>query len=895
MILQFRISYFTQWGQRLFVVGNLPELGGGDPSKAVAMNFQPSETWQLDLPITLGKERELHYYYLLRDENAQTSTAEWGSGRTLHLEPEKYATLTLIDAWNSVSALENTFMTAPFSEVLLRPNYPTVAAKPVRSVTHHFEVKAPLLAKGDALCIVGSGAALGDWDTSKALPMACNGTALWSLDANLGKLKDSVHFKYGVYNLQTKQFRYFENGADRIVPVAGKGELVVVTDAFARFDGGFFRGAGVSIPVFSLRSQRSFGVGDFADLKLMADWASRVGLKLIQVLPLNDTLGTHTDADILPYAAISAFALNPLFLDLEELHLSEKNELTKQRKAEQKRLNDEPMVDFLPVLNFKLKYAKAAYAEQKNEFLRDKDFKKFYAENEYWLKPYAVFCCLRDKFGTSDYSRWNDFAHYDEKKIEPLTKSSHAWFDEIAVNWFIQYHLHLQLKEAVAYAHSLGVVLKGDIPIGVNRNSCDTWTNPELFNMDMQAGAPPDMFAIKGQNWELPTYNWEAIERTGFDWWKKRFEQMSRYFDTFRIDHILGFFRIWQIPMAHEEGIMGYLNPSIPLYVDEFESRGLWFDYERFTKPYITDQILWDNFGNEADWVRQNCLYIEYGFAYRIKPEYASQKAVQRMFDEGKISERVKWGLFDLISNVLLFEVPGSEGRQYYPRYGMEALSTFQNLDENQKRVFRELYVDYFYRRQDARWYASGMRKLPALKRATNMLICGEDLGMMTHCVTAVMNELGILSLEIQRAPKTDKIEFFHPADAPYLSVVTPSTHDMSIIRGWWEEDFATSQRFYNQQLGHWGEAPYFCEWWVNRDIVVQHLYSPAMWSIFQWQDLMGMSPELRRENPNDERINVPSNTKFSWRYRMHISLEDLLNADDFNDMLRNLVQQAGR
>ena len=895
MILQFRISYFTQWGQRLFVVGNLPELGGGDPSKAVAMNFQPSETWQLDLPITLGKERDLHYYYLLRDENAQTSTAEWGSGRTLHLEPEKYATLTLIDAWNSVSALENTFMTAPFSEVLLKPNYPTVAAKPVRSVTHHFEVKAPLLAKGDALCIVGSGAALGDWDTNKALPMACNGTALWSLDANLGKLKDSVHYKYGVYNISTKQFRYFENGADRIVPVAGKGELVVVTDTFARFEGGLFRGAGVSIPVFSLRSQRSFGVGDFADLKLMADWASRVGLKLIQVLPLNDTLGTHTDADILPYAAISAFALNPLFLDLEELHLSAKHELTKQRKAEQKRLNDEPLVDFLPVLNFKLKYAKAAYVEQKNEFLHDKDFKKFYAENEYWLKPYAVFCCLRDKFGTSDYSRWNDFAHYDEKKIEPLTKPSHAWFDEIAANWFIQYHLHLQLKEAVAYAHSLGVVLKGDIPIGVNRNSCDTWTNPELFNMDMQAGAPPDMFAIKGQNWELPTYNWEAIERTGFDWWKKRFEQMSRYFDTFRIDHILGFFRIWQIPMAHEEGIMGYLNPSIPLYVDEFESRGLWFDYERFTKPYITDQILWDNFGNEADWVRQNCLYIEYGFAYRIKPEYASQKAVQRMFDEGKISERVKWGLFDLISNVLLFEVPGSEGRQYYPRYGMEALSTFQNLDENQKRVFRELYVDYFYRRQDARWYASGMRKLPALKRATNMLICGEDLGMMTHCVTAVMNELGILSLEIQRAPKTDKIEFFHPADAPYLSVVTPSTHDMSTIRGWWEEDFATSQRFYNQQLGHWGEAPYFCEWWVNRDIVVQHLYSPAMWSIFQWQDLMGMSPELRRENPNDERINVPSNTKFSWRYRMHISLEDLLKADDFNDMLRNLVQQAGR
>ena len=413
--------------------------------------------------------------------------------------------------------------------------------------------------------------------------------------------------------------------------------------------------------------------------------------------------------------------------------------------------------------------------------------------------------------------------------------------------------------------------------------------------MDMQAGAPPDMFAVKGQNWELPTYNWDVIESTDFDWWKKRFQQMSCYFDTFRIDHILGFFRIWQIPMEQEEGIMGYLNPSVPLYVDEFESRGVWFDYERFTKPYITDHILWENFGEEADWVRQNCLYLEHGFAYRLKSEYLSQKAVKKLYEDGKISERVKWGLFDLISNVLLFEVPDSHGRQYYPRYGMEALSTFQALDESQKRVFRELSVEYFYRRQDAFWYQSGMRKLPALKRASNMLICGEDLGMMTHCVTSVMKELGILSLEIQRAPKDDKIEFFHPADAPYLSVVTPSTHDMSTVRGWWEEDYGVAQRFYNSQLGHWGKAPYFCEWWVNRDIVSQHLYSPAMWAIFQWQDLMGISPELRRENPNDERINVPSNSLFSWRYRMHMTLETLLECDDFNEFLRNSIEQSGR
>jgi len=216
-------------------------------------------------------------------------------------------------------------------------------------------------------------------------------------------------------------------------------------------------------------------------------------------------------------------------------------------------------------------------------------------------------------------------------------------------------------------------------------------------------------------------------------------------------------------------------------------------------------------------------------------------------------------------------------------------------LDDHTKKGLDELYIHYFYHRQDENWYHSGMEKLPALKRSTNMLICGEDLGMMTPCVTAVMKELGILSLEVQRAPKSNKIEFFHPNDAPYLSVVTPSTHDMSTVRGWWEEDRSVTQKFFNTQLGHWGEAPYFCEWWISRDIILQHLYSPAMWAIFQMQDLLGISPKLRRENPHEERINIPSNSMSSWRYRLHLNMEDLLQEDEFNNELRNFIVQSGR
>jgi 4-alpha-glucanotransferase len=621
-----------------------------------------------------------------------------------------------------------------------------------------------------------------------------------------------------------------------------------------------------------------------------------VGLKLIQVLPLNDTIGTHTDDDVLPYAAITAFALNPLFLNLPALgKLPAGNELTAEYKQLQPELNNRELVEFLEVVNFKLRYAREVYLLQKIKYSKNNNFLKFISDNEYWLPPYAAFCVLRDKFGTSDYRRWENYSSFDNDLIAGMAAPESDTADEMYINYFIQYHLHLQLSDAHKYAHANGVVLKGDIPIGVNRNSADTWVHPELFHLDKQAGAPPDMFAVKGQNWELPTYNWDAIQRAGFEWWKRRFAQMSLYFDTFRVDHILGFFRIWQIPTDQIEGIMGHLHPSTPVHVNEFGEKGVMFDYNRFCKPYITDHILWEIFGEDASWVKSNCLQIEDGWVLRLKAAFSSQKNVEQMYKEGQFSDKIKWGLFDIISNVLFFEAEGSNRTQFFPRFGFQSLSTFRDLDEFTRIKLDELYVDYYFRRQDAYWYKSGMEKLPALKRATNMLICGEDLGLMTQCVTEVMKETGILSLEVQRAPKTNTLEFFHPADAPYMSVVTPSTHDMSTIRGWWEEDRGVTQRFFNQQLGHYGEAPFFCEWWICRDILLQHLYSPAMWAIFQLQDLISISDELRRENPHEERINVPSNSRFSWRYRMHLTVEELLESELFNTELSNYIKQSGR
>lgn len=896
MKIHFKIQYHTVWGQKLLVTGNTAVLGNYDFSKALKMSYSESGFWTASIDIADSEVASLRYQYLVMDDNTKLIQQEWGDGRHLNFPLKDELNCICVDEWNSPAAIENTFLTTPFTSVLLKDEHTCLTHEVPSKFTHVFRVKAPFLDKNHTLCLIGNCKMLGAWTVQK--PMLMHKTDdYWQLFIDLSKCEKDVHYKYGFYDTEDKCFCAFEDGQDRYAPVPNDKKTVVsVNDGFVRMRAPHWRAAGVGLPVFSLRSRQSFGVGDFVDLKLFIDWAARTGIKLIQVLPLNDTIGTHTEADVLPYAAITAFALNPIFLNLPAMgKLPAAHPLQKEYKARQTELNSLKLLDFLEVVNYKMSYARELYLIQSEKLLKNKAYNQFIEENAYWLKPYAVFCVLRDRFGTSEFSKWEEYAVFNQAKIDAFTSTVSPDYNEVALNYFVQYHLHLQLIDAHDYAHSKAVVLKGDIPIGVNRNSADTWSNPELFHLDKQAGAPPDMFSVRGQNWELPTYNWEAIMRTDFDWWKKRFAQMSHYFDTFRVDHILGFFRIWQIPMDQVEGLLGHLHPSVPVHVNEFQEKGLWFDYNRFCKPHITDAILWDFFKEEAVFVKANYLQIEDGWMLRLKPEYCSQKRIEQLHREGLISDTVKSGMYDLISNVLFFEAEGSNAKLFFPRFGMQQTRSFADLDAHTQRMLDQIYVDYYFRRQDTYWYKSGMDKLPALKRSTNMLICGEDLGLMTQCVTDVMKELGILSLEVQRAPKSNEIEFFHPGNAPYLSVVTPSTHDMSTIRGWWEEDRGVTQRFYNQQLGHWGDAPYFCEWWICRDILLQHLYSPAMWAIFQLQDLLSISPKLRHENPHEERINVPSNSLFSWRYRMHITLEELLENDEFNDELRNYIVQSGR
>ena len=899
MKLTLKLRFHTAFGQSLLVTGNHPQLGMGDAARAIPLEYLNEDFWQVTIsfPSATVPKDSVTYNYLLRQSDGSTVT-DWGNDHMLGAELFNEPEVLIVDSWNAATSAENTFYTEPFQKVLLRANQTEFSRPAPAQFTHTFKVKAPLLARGQTLALLGNPEALGGWDTTK--PVLLNrvpGKNQLSASVSLAGAAFPIEYKYGVFDAGTNSFIAYEAGSNRRLAAATT-RCVIVDDGFAALPSDTWRGAGVAIPVFSLRSERSFGVGEFTDLKPLADWCAQTGLKLIQILPVNDTTSTHTWTDSYPYSAISAFALNPVYLNLSEVATAANQPALKKIEAERQRLNALPEIDYEAVMHAKLAFLKQIFPSQKAATFRSKDYKTFLAKNQHWLKPYAVFCFLRDKFGTADSRRWPSHHRCTPEELGALTAESSPDFDAVAFHFFLQFHLHLQLQDAAAYAHTRGVILKGDIAIGVSRNGADTWQSPDLYDLSVQAGAPPDPFADKGQNWGFPTYNWPRMTQDGFAWWKQRFAQMGCYFDAFRIDHILGFFRIWSIPAHAVEGILGYFAPAIPVELDEFAACKIPFNRARFVEPFITDAVLRDTFGANAEVVKRTFLRATTQGQYALRAEFAAQQQVEQHFaklEPTVQNQKLKLGLFDLISNVLLFEVAGSNGRQFHFRFHIEKTTSFQNLDSPTQGQLMNLYVDYFFRRQDEFWRWQALQKLPALKRVTNMLICGEDLGLVPTCVPDVMRDLGLLSLEILRMPKTPGRAFSHPAEAPYLSVVTPSTHDMSTIRGWWEEAAPLTQRFYNDELGLPGPAPATCSGKLNEAVITQHLASPAMWSIFQLQDLLGMDETLRRPDANAERINIPADPKHYWRYRMHLTLEVLLKADGFNQDLFNLIRQHGR
>ena len=817
MRIVLNLEYQTTFGEELAV--NILLDGKTEQHK---MGTLDGCHWMCELSKAVKTNTHMDYYYSVMRGDEETRREWLTIPHRLEFVAVKGAHYTTYDHWIDIP--EDAFLySSAFTECVAarerKMSPETEFAKTVR-----IKVRAPQLRFFERLAIMGAGDTFGNWEAKRAIDMYEHEANEWVISLDADTLPQTLEFKFVGLDDEIDVTPLWENGENRtiVLPQLEQGEVVVYELSQAFFPIYPWKGAGTVIPIFSLRSEGSFGVGDFGDLKQMVDWCAKTKQRVLQVLPINDTNMTYTWQDSYPYNSISIYALHPQYTDFRQLPALKDPERKAYFDALQKELNALPQIDYERMNNAKLEYLRELYAQEGSKAMKSEAFKQFFAENKEWLVPYAAFCHYRDFYGTATFSEWPDHKTFSEKEREAMSKSTTKIYKEVAFWYYVQFNLDQQMRAAHAYARKNKVILKGDIPIGISRDGVEAWVEPKYFNLNGQAGAPPDAFSADGQNWGFPTYDWDTMLADGCSWWVRRFRKMAEFFDAYRIDHVLGFFRIWEIPVPEKSGLMGQFSPALGLSREEIEAYGV-------------------------------------------------------QFNDG------------------LFLVDHKRNDRWHPRIAVQYQEAYNQLNEDQKYHFNQLYNDYFYRRNNQFWYTEAMKKLPKLTQATRMLVCAEDLGMVPDCVPWVMNELRILSLEIQSMPKDPTTRFGHLSRNPYRSVDTISTHDMPTLRQWWDEDEERTQSYFNTMLFRGGPAPHPLPDWLAKDIVSRHLTSPSMLCLLSFQDWMSIDEGLRLPDENAERINIPANPRHYWRYRMHLTIEQLLAADDLNNEISTLIIQSGR
>lgn len=868
MKLRFSIRYRTAWGESLHVGIAYHSQDGTVKKHNLPMQTEDGECWTLETAALESRQHPLsHIVYAYQVENSEGEVLrrEWDLvPRIYHFDTSK--DYIFPDQWHDMPLPFHLYTNAYLTTVHARANEHVDALRlPLFRRTITFRVSAPQLQPGQAVAVCGSHPAIGNWNTSRYLRMEYAGQHEWLLTVNALGMMFPLEYKYVVIDEQTHAFVCWEEGDNRTtgdLDVAD-GQVLVLYGEQLRLREQTWRAAGVAVPVFSLRSEHSYGVGDFGDLRRLVDWAVLTGMKVIQLLPVNDTTVGHGWQDSCPYNIVSSLALHPHYIDLEAVGLlKSKQRMTKFRRRQQE-LNALPYSDYEAVDRVKQEYLQLLFEEKGKATLDSSDYKAFVSENEDWLRPYAAWLLRNDE------QKNTDFIYYQ------------------------QYLLHTQLKAAADYARSKGVVLKGDLPIGIDAESVETKEHSELFHLDAQTGAPPDQFSVQGQNWGFPTYQWgdRLVE-----WFRKRLRHMEQYFDAVRIDHVLGYFRVWEIPANDVYGTLGHFAPALPLTVGEIEYFGLPFRKELFTRPFVNDRLIDRLFGIHAQYVRDHFLDRKAYNLYDLKPDYDTQRKVADYFADRR-DESSLWirdGLMRLLCDVLFVEDP-RQVDMYHPRIGAINEPIFEALGSDDKDAYLRLYNNYFYQRHSFFWGQQALKRLPAIFRDSRLLVCGEDLGMLPDCVEPVLDQLRILTLEIQQMPKQQGFEFAHLEANPYRSVSTISTHDMQPLRLWWQSNPERRQRFYITMLQKEGKAPDQLPAHLAEEIIARHLYCPSMLCVLSLQDWLSMDGELRSKTPETERINQPSDPYHRWNYRMHLSIEQLLAADRYNGKLKTMITRSKR
>ncbi len=640
---------------------------------------------------------------------------------------------------------------------------------------------------------------------------------------------------------------------------------------------------GVAVPVFSLKTEESCGVGEFLDLIMLGEWCKKTSLDIIQILPVNDT-GNEPS----PYNAQSAFALNPLFIRLQALEGAKT--INKKLAGIKAQFNKEPQVNYQEILDAKLDMLRSIFSVVKNKVRRRSKFTSWVKNNENWLKTYCVFCVLKDYNEKRSWKEWEVLRDPASADIEKYWKNHK---EETLFYAWIQYNLEIQFKTAVDSLDEMGVKLKGDIPILINEDSADVWGNRSFFDLTMRAGAPPDMFSEKGQNWGFPCYNWEELEKNDYMWWRDRLRQASKFYHAYRIDHVLGFFRIWQIPEEEKSGLLGIFKPAVSIQRQTLLEAGLGHDtINALVSPEYTQDFLNDYLGAYTD--ELTARFFEKTSSGKLT--FNSNVTGEKSFLAVDIDDILKEKLVKLYWNRVL--VTSSDGSDtFLPSWYFYKTAAFNNLPDHERGALQGI-IDGNWSAQDELWRKNGKMLLQMMLETTDMLVCAEDLGAVPPCVPEVLTELGILGLRIERWTREydkEPAPFIDPADYQRYTVCSPSGHDTSTLRQWWAEE-NNDKHLYYPLLHMSGEYSDDFPTELAERIIKRNLNANSLLCIFPVYDFLALYYNLRTEKPEDERINIPGTiTPKNWSYRMKDTLEFLNQYTEYNNYLKGVLEERRR
>lgn len=653
---------------------------------------------------------------------------------------------------------------------------------------------------------------------------------------------------------------------------------------------------GVAIPVGALKTAKSCGTGEFLDLIPFAEFCKKAGIDLIQLLPVNDT-GTESS----PYSALSAFALHPVYIRLDVL--PEAAPFLTEIRDIADRYEYLPRFNYREIRDTKLAFLHLIYNINEKNIVGSPELAAWIAKNP-WIAEYAVFMNLKHRNFESSWKSWDKMRTPSHNEIlerwnNPAKKSDHLFYA------WLQMRLDEQFSQAVAACEKNGIALKGDIPIMMNEDSCDAWANPEFFRDDLRAGSPPDGPNPLGQNWGFPIYNWDNLRDNGFSWWKERLRHSAKYYHAYRIDHILGFFRIWSIPYGEFSGYLGWPTPHTPVTQAELAERGFSGDRLRWIcEPHVPTRTV--ETANNGDYLGTHGLLgklmnrIGNEELWLFKPEIHHENDIR----SADLSDAVKETLVRAWRDRMM-QVTGRDNRGkpiYAPVWEFRNSTAWSTLSEGEKQSLEALFREKSAQ-NELLWKLQAEELLGTLTSSVPMLACAEDLGSIPESVPEVLGALGILGLKVirwERRWSEPGQPFRRIEEYPELSVATTSVHDSSTLRGWWEQENG-AQDF----LGTWnpesrgypaGTSDRFRAGYSPEvaDYVLRTLAeTSSSILVLPVQDILALSGEYYRHDANAERINIPGSVSaFNWTYRIPDTLENLIKNKQFLSAIQNILKE---